>query len=228
MMYKNFQRTSLFFSLAFGTFLLSGAFSMKHLQSNKVIIDTDQSIQSANARSLEKSRKKPSYKVGDFAQGGIVFWVDDTGTKGLVCAKEDQSESIIWAYSFIDNHANADGIYAGKSNTKTIIAAQQAEGDTAIMYAARLCDELVITENNQTYDDWYLPSKKEINLMWQNRYLINRVATQHGGKPFINKAFYWSSNEYTDNLAWLQLFYSINQHYYFKSDRARVRAIRSF
>lgn len=31
-----------------------------------------------------------TYKVGDFAQGGIVFWVDETGQHGLVCAKEDQ------------------------------------------------------------------------------------------------------------------------------------------
>ncbi len=33
------------------------------------------------------------YSVGDFAQGGIVFWVDETGQHGLVCAKEDQRTS---------------------------------------------------------------------------------------------------------------------------------------
>jgi hypothetical protein len=228
MVSKKFLRCALFLNLGFGLLLVLGAYSLNNKKSVKIETHTDQSLLHDLHVSNNKPKKKPVYKVGDFAQGGIVFWVDETGTKGLVCAKEDQSESIIWAYSFIDNHANADGIYAGKTNTQTIIAAQEAAGDTAIMYAARLCNELIITESNKTYDDWYLPSREEINLMWQNRYMINQVAVQHGGKPLTNKAFYWSSNEYTDNLAWLQLFYSINQHYYFKSDRARVRAIRAF
>ena len=30
-----------------------------------------------------------TYSVGDSAQGGIVFWVDETRQHGLVCAKED-------------------------------------------------------------------------------------------------------------------------------------------
>ncbi|MCC5931698.1 MAG: DUF1566 domain-containing protein [Cyclobacteriaceae bacterium] len=228
MVNKNFVHRALFINLGFILLLLSGAFSINRENSEEDKAYVNQSLQNPLQTSNKTPQKKQVYKIGDFAQGGIIFWVDETGTKGLVCAKEDQSASIIWAYSFIDNHANADGIYAGKTNTQTIISAQEAAGDTAIMYAARLCNELVITESNKTYDDWYLPSREEINLMWQQRYLINRVAVQHGGKPFTNKAFYWSSNEYTDNLAWLQLFYSINQHYYFKSDRARVRAIRAF
>ena len=28
-----------------------------------------------------------TYTIGDFTQGGIVFWVDETGQPGLVCAK---------------------------------------------------------------------------------------------------------------------------------------------
>jgi hypothetical protein len=34
------------------------------------------------------------YAIGDIAQGGIVFWVDETGQHGLVCAKSDQSSGI--------------------------------------------------------------------------------------------------------------------------------------
>ena len=36
------------------------------------------------------------YQVGDFAQGGVVFWVDETGEHGLVCAKTDQSTAVRW------------------------------------------------------------------------------------------------------------------------------------
>ena len=175
-----------------------------------------------------KNENSTSYSVGDFAHGGIVFWVDETGRHGLVCAIEDQSASIIWARRFIDVEAFGDGIHSGKENTATIIAAQTAAGDTDIKFAALICDELTITVNGITYDDWYLPSRTELKLMWQSRAAINRTATANGGAAFENNGFYWSSNEYTDNLAWMQPFYTINQHYYFKSDVARVRAIRAF
>jgi hypothetical protein len=36
------------------------------------------------------------YQIGDFAQGGIVFFVDETGEHGLVCAKADHSVAIRW------------------------------------------------------------------------------------------------------------------------------------
>lgn len=32
-----------------------------------------------------------SFRVGDFAHGGIMFFIDDSGEHGLVCVKEDHS-----------------------------------------------------------------------------------------------------------------------------------------
>ena len=43
---------------------------------------------------LSWASKNIIYEVGDFALGGIIFWVDETGQHGLVCAKEDQSTGI--------------------------------------------------------------------------------------------------------------------------------------
>jgi sialidase-1 len=168
------------------------------------------------------------YAVGDLAHGGVVFWVDETGQHGLVCPVEDQSDGVIWAHTFKDTHADRDGIYKGKRNTAIIIAAQEAAGDHEVEYAARICNELVINMDGKTYDDWYLPSTAEVNLMWKNRAAINKTALSHGGRAFQSDGFYWSSNEYTDNLSWIQLFHSVNKAYYFKSDRARVRAVRAF
>lgn len=46
------------------------------------------------------AKNAKTYKVGDFAHGGIVFWVDETEQHGLVCAKEDQnttgSKMVCW------------------------------------------------------------------------------------------------------------------------------------
>ena len=55
----------------------------------------------------------PKYKIGDFAQGGIVFWVDKTGAHGLVCAKSDIPYKIMWlnAGTACDNLTNTqDGV----------------------------------------------------------------------------------------------------------------------
>ena len=33
--------------------------------------------------------QEKKYQLGDFAQGGIIFWLDETGKHGLVCSKKD-------------------------------------------------------------------------------------------------------------------------------------------
>lgn len=135
------------------------------------------------------------YSVGDFAHGGIVFWVDETGQHGLVCAKEDQSTGVRWyAGTYGNTQAKGDGPYAGEANTSIIIAAQVAIGDDGSTYAARICNELKITESGKTYGDWYLPSKDELKLMYQNKGTIDATATSNGGSGFAS-AYYWSSND---------------------------------
>ncbi|MEX0811785.1 MAG: DUF1566 domain-containing protein [Chitinophagales bacterium] len=169
-----------------------------------------------------------TYTVGDFAHGGIVFWVDETGQHGLVCAKEDQSAGVRWyAGTHGNTQAKGDGPYAGKANTSIIIAAQVAIGDDGSTYAARICNELQITEGGKTYGDWYLPSKEELNLMYQNRVTIGATATANSGSGFAS-AYYWSSTEYNTNNAWIQIFYNGNQGYYTKHNTIRVRAVRAF
>jgi hypothetical protein len=40
---------------------------------------------------LNMRENTKTYKVGDFAHGGIVFWVDETGQHGLVSAKKTKA-----------------------------------------------------------------------------------------------------------------------------------------
>ncbi len=177
------------------------------------------------------SEKK--YQVGDFAQGGIVFWVDETGEHGLVCAKTDQNggSGVRWyAGTYGNTQAKGDGPYAGKANTSIIIAAQVAIGDDGGTYAARICNELQITEGGKTYGDWYLPSKEELNLMYQNKATINATATTNGGSDFASSsAHFWSSTEYDETFARQQYFANGDQVGYNKNiSSAYVRAIRAF
>ena len=170
----------------------------------------------------------PYYSVGDFAQGGIVFWVDETRQHGLVCAKEDQSTSIRWNAGTIGNtHAKGDGPFSGEANTVIIISAQVAIGDDGSPYAARICNEFKNTEGNKTYGDWYLPSKEELDLMYQNKAIIDASAMTNGGSAFSADR-YWSSSEDTNYYVWSQSFGNGTQIVNAKSASRRVRAVRAF
>ena len=169
-----------------------------------------------------------TYSVGDFAQGGIVFWVDETGQHGLVAAKEDQSTGVRWyAGTYGNTQAKGDGPFSGEANTSIIIAAQVAIGDDGSTYAARICNELQVTEGGKTYGDWYLPSKEELNLMYQNKATIDATAGVNGGSGFAS-AYYWSSTELDNYNAWILFFSNGYQYYYNKYYTSRVRAVRAF
>ena len=169
-----------------------------------------------------------TYSVGDFAQGGIVFWVDETGQHGLVAAKEDQSTGVRWyAGTHGNTQAKGDGPFSGEANTSIIIAAQVAIGDDGSTYAARICNELQVTEGGKTYGDWYLPSKKELDLMYQNKATIDATAWVNGGSGFAS-AYYWSSTENNNYSAWLQVFDYGYQDYGYKDFASRARAVRAF
>jgi len=170
-----------------------------------------------------------TYAIGDFAQGGIVFWVDETGQHGLVCAKSDQSGGIRWWAGIYGNtQAKGDGPYSGEANTVIIISSQVAIGDDGYFYEARICNELQITEAGTTFGDWYLPSKYELILMYQNKATIDVTALANGGSGF-SSAYYWSSTEFTSDLAWRQNFSNGYLDYNgIKYYLGIVRAVRAF
>jgi hypothetical protein len=138
-----------------------------------------------------------TYSIGNFVNGGIVFWVDETTQHGLVCEKGVAPMNIAWApppsYTTC-TRANGDGPLAGEMNTVIIIAVHAALSNDGSGYAARYCNELQVTEGGITYGDWYLPSAEELNLLYQNKSVINATALAHGGTAFQNH-IYWSSTE---------------------------------
>jgi hypothetical protein len=151
-----------------------------------------------------------TYSVGDFTQGGIVFWLDATGQHGLIAATADQTAGIGWyngAYTV--TNAVRDGVGAGKFNTERIIANQGAGN-----YAAQICANY----QGGNYGDWYLPSKYELNLLYLQKTAVGSFAF----------AFYWSSTENDNNKSWAQSFDNGNQNDYSKFIEFKVRAVRAF
>ncbi len=70
------------------------------------------------------------------------------------------------------------------------------------------------------YDDWFLPSKDELYLMYSNLKVNSRGSFESG--------WYWSSSEVDYQTAWFQDFDSGSQEYDFKDFPFYVRAVRAF
>ncbi len=140
--------------------------------------------------------------------------MDASGQHGLIAAAVDQSTGIQWNNgSYTTTGATLDAVYTGMSNTNKIIANQGAGS-----YAAQLCADYSVTVNNEYYDDWYLPSKYELNLLYQQKSAV-------GG---FSSTYYWSSLEHDAISTWRQTFDVGYQYYGSKTSAGGVRAVRAF
>lgn len=152
--------------------------------------------------------------VGDYYEGGYVFYLDQASKSGLVCAADDQSSNSTWCNgaNVILTGANGSAVGTGQTNTTAIIAAQGAG-----TYAAKLCDDLVLSG----YSDWFLPSKDELSLMYENLH-------KKGIGGFTEYGFgYWSSTESNASYAYVVAFASGQQATSMKPLGTRVRAVRA-
>jgi hypothetical protein len=137
----------------------------------------------------------------------------------LIAAAADQNGGAAMAWSNITNvavGASAQGtaIGTGRANTTAII---NQVGHTAS--AAKVCADYTVTVNSVTYDDWYLPSKDELNKLYINRVAIVGFAS----------VYYWSSSEISATNAWSQSFATgIPDGGAKKGYSGRVRAVRAF
>jgi len=157
------------------------------------------------------------YAVGQAKQGGIVFYVDDSGQHGLVVATADYAGTVSWITSSnMNTNALRNGIYGGQYNTDRINEVQ-SNGSSAALAAAQT------TAGN--YGDWYLPSKIELNLLYLARNSVGMGASS---------GIYWSSTEVgvvngdASTTAHTQSFPDGAQATAAKSTAYKVRAIRRF
>lgn len=159
-----------------------------------------------------------TFEIGDFAFGGVVFWVNASGTHGKVVSVYNIN-SLTWC-----NQINqlvgpsAQSNLNGAGNTVAII-----QQPNHISSAAEICADLAFSG----CDDWYLPSKNELNLIYQNLSLINQIAVDNGGESFSSTT-YWSSTENNSTTAWAQDFTNGNQTTSNKINSHAVRAIKAF
>jgi len=114
-------------------------------------------------------------------------------------------------------------------NTAIILSSLISIGDDGNPFAAKLCAGLEITEDGETYGDWYLPSSSELQLMFDAKSEINAAAAANSGTA-LREGNYWSSTEVSSSNALLVDMTDGSDGQEFKnlSFGRGVRAVRSF
>jgi hypothetical protein len=169
--------------------------------------------------------------IGEYYGGGVVFsvWKDITGDEhGLIVALNNIDSSI---WSNVDTGligTTAQSVNNGKSNTLAII-----NQTGHITSAAYMCD----TSTLNGYTDWYLPAIEELQLLYSNRNILNKVLAAINNADEINSSYFskaiWSSTEYTATEVLREWAFPVNQAFpyhlrHLKKSFRLVRAIRSF
>lgn len=155
--------------------------------------------------------------MGASYQGGNIFYIDGTGNHGLICAPVNQGTAS-WGCSNTSVNGTTKVIGSGFQNTVNIVSYC-----STINKAADTCLNLVLNG----YNDWYLPSIDELQLIY-----INLKSNGIGSFP---SGSYWSSTQFGNPPGWSQyasyyMTFNNTQQSYLTSrmDICNVRAIRSF
>jgi hypothetical protein len=172
---------------------------------------------------------QPDVFIGQYMNGGILFYLDESGEHGIVAALNDLSENLnnynLYSFGCDDiDIPGADGqdIGTGFQNTQDIVNYECASVSGGLPAA-------IVANNYESngYTDWYLPSIFELELVYTTigpgSGIINNIG-------FFNSGYcYWSSSEYNNNGASKLCFQNGNISYSdSKGNSGKARAIRSF
>jgi hypothetical protein len=165
-----------------------------------------------------------THYIGEQFGGGVIFhlWKDAQGEEhGLIVDFDDLSVGQIW--SSVNSTLigpSAQSFWDGLSNSNAIIVAHTGYTNSA----AYLC----LNSINGGYNDWYLPSIQELNMLWNNYPAVARSLSQIPGGTQLSSTSYWSSTESSGSGAWTFNFINGGAIGSSKNSPNYVRAVRAF
>ncbi len=158
----------------------------------------------------------------------IAYWIEvgGVGPAGGIVFYDKGEYSDGWRYLEVWT-ADEDGTYQWKTantetpGTSTDLGSGHENTYSAMTGAEHPAAEVVRNATHGGYDDWFLPSRDELNEMYENLH--------DDGLGGFASELYWSSSEDSADLAWEQHFGTGGQGSYLKNDNEpKVRAARAF
>jgi hypothetical protein len=184
---------------------------------------------------LNSAGESENRKIGDSYAGGVIAYIFQPGDpgyiegemRGLIASPEDHGIAEWGCLKF--NRVGGTSMELGTGMANTIAIVEFHDNNFTDYYGSRdecsyndgtVAAKIAFDLELNGYSDWYLPSKDELNILFENREAI-------GG---FEDADYWSSSEGNGSWsAWFRRFYgSTNQGHGHKDMKHRVRAIRTF
>jgi hypothetical protein len=168
----------------------------------------------------------PTYQIGQYAQGGVVFWLTPDKKHGLVVAIGDigvmawgtagTSVSAVNNDLSIGYNANGTLTSGGKLNSDYIINANVTAS------AASQC----AAYTGGGYTNWYLPNLLELLAIYNQRSVINSVSIANGGSALANTN-YWGSVQSITGAGNMDMSSGILS-FFAESNTFHVRPVRVF
>lgn len=145
--------------------------------------------------------------IGEPWQGGIFAGLMRGADGGpdyflIVSPPETHLEDVQWGSHGKEEPAISE--WDGLANTKALVASEHDHPAAQKIAALR----------EGGFDDWYLPAKRELSICYGNV------------PELFQKAWYWSSTQYSADSAWYQSFYggtqgAIDKYYEFRAFAVR-------
>jgi hypothetical protein len=166
---------------------------------------------------------------GKLYQGGYLFYLNTDDGTGLVAATIDQGVEVSWWTGFSEDLVALNNVVECADDclppepTETSEGARIGDGivNTDIIAMAYEADSIAATLCRSLGDEWFLPSREELYLMFVNL----RSNKEQGGFAPVR---YWSSTEEDRYNAWRQHFGTGEQSSFAKFSEGRVRAVKTF
>ncbi len=168
------------------------------------------------------SNEGDNHYVGELYQGGIIFYVYENGSHGLIASLDDLGSSSGQDWGPETDVTTAESWWDGATNTTNAVAAGAASTD-----AVKLCDNY----SNDGYSDWYLPSITELKALEDAGYVLANKLDSDGDSNTNYPDYegqYWSSAQTGKNDAYSFKFQNTHTENKDKDINYLVRAIRSF
>jgi hypothetical protein len=175
---------------------------------------------------IQKYYNKPcplsGYTVGQRFDFGTCFYLEPDNINGLAFRMDLYLTTKYWhATNTTLVNATNDAIYSGLTNTDLIVTTYGAENNAA----KTAKDYTYTTPEGVTYDDYYLPSKVEIELIGSNFRNLGIVLYPN---ETLDNYIYWTSTEYDSSQAWA---YNLVTNEFFLSNKSnlyKVMLIKQF